>query len=196
MMNSRDKILNTVAANQPPLVGLPDIEFLKAQNVYSVESFINTLTKIGGTIIPVEGIGDVHSFISQKFRSGERVVTTLPALQDSAEFINVGANAPHTLHNIDHVIIETNCGVAENGAVWVTESMMGERVLPFICQHLYVILNALDIVSTMHDAYEKIGADDYGFGSFIAGPSKTADIEQSLVIGAHGPRSMSVFLIG
>jgi len=72
---------------------------------------------------------------------------------------------------------------------------MGQRVLPFITQHLAVIVNAKNIVATMHDAYSSIGVTTQGFGAFIAGPSKTADIEQSLVIGAHGPRSMSLFLL-
>jgi len=58
-----------------------------------------------------------------------------------------------------------------------------------------VIINADAIVPTMHHAYERTSATNYGFGTFIAGPSKTADIEQSLVIGAHGPRSMTVFVI-
>jgi len=47
----------------------------------------------------------------------------------------------------------------------------------------------------MHHAYDRIGDADYGFGLFLAGPSKTADIEQSLVLGAHGSRSMTVFLV-
>jgi len=72
---------------------------------------------------------------------------------------------------------------------------MGQRALPFITQHLAVIVNARNIVATMHDAYSSIGITNQGFGAFIAGPSKTADIEQSLVIGAHGPRSMSLFLV-
>jgi L-lactate dehydrogenase complex protein LldG len=70
-----------------------------------------------------------------------------------------------------------------------------QRVLPFICQHLAVLLQKKDLVSSMHEAYDVIGNADYGFGVFIAGPSKTADIEQSLVLGAHGPKSMTVFLI-
>jgi L-lactate dehydrogenase complex protein LldG len=47
----------------------------------------------------------------------------------------------------------------------------------------------------MHDAYAQIGENEYGFGAFIGGPSKTADIEQALVMGAHGPITMTVFII-
>ena len=85
--------------------------------------------------------------------------------------------------------------VAENGAVWVTEQEYLVRVLPFICNHLAVIIDKNNIVNTMHQAYNFIGKMDYGFGVFIAGPSKTADIEQSLVLGAHGPKTMTVFVL-
>ncbi|MDB5022907.1 MAG: lactate utilization protein [Mucilaginibacter sp.] len=71
---------------------------------------------------------------------------------------------------------------------------MGQRALPF-SQHLAVIIEADAIAASMHEAYKRINQANYGFGSFIAGPSKTADIEQSLVIGAHGPKSMTVFIL-
>ena len=86
-------------------------------------------------------------------------------------------------------------GVAENGSLWITEDLVKERVLPFICQHLVAIVSKRNIVASMHDAYDIIADRDYGFGTFIAGPSKTADIEQSLVLGAHGPRTMTVIMI-
>jgi L-lactate dehydrogenase complex protein LldG len=72
---------------------------------------------------------------------------------------------------------------------------MNVRVLPFISQHLAVVISKDNLVPTMSQAYAKIGSAEYGYGAFIAGPSKTADIEQSLVIGAHGPRSLSVFIL-
>ncbi len=72
---------------------------------------------------------------------------------------------------------------------------MGQRIIPYICQHLAVIISADAIVPALHEAYEIIGEGDYGFGGFIGGPSKTADIEQALVLGAHGPLAMTVFVI-
>ena len=47
----------------------------------------------------------------------------------------------------------------------------------------------------LHDAYARIDAAAHAFGWFLAGPSKTADIEQALVIGAHGPCAATVVLV-
>jgi len=85
--------------------------------------------------------------------------------------------------------------VAENASVWVDEGDMVNRLLPFICQHLVLVINAENFVANMHQAYQRIDTLKSGYGTFIAGPSKTADIEQSLVIGAHGPRSLKLFVI-
>ena len=101
----------------------------------------------------------------------------------------------HSLQDVDVAIIQARLGVAENGAVWVSEEDTKIRVLPYIPEQLVAILNVTDIVPTMHHAYEKIGAEEYSFSTFIAGPSKTADIEQSLVLGAHGPKSMTILLV-
>ncbi|MGZ3757875.1 MAG: LutC/YkgG family protein, partial [Mucilaginibacter sp.] len=112
-----------------------------------------------------------------------------------AEIINDQSVLPHSFQDVELGIIRAHLGVAENGAVWIKEDLVNHRVLPFICQHLAIVLNRQSIVSTMHEAYEQIGVEDYGYGTFIAGPSKTADIEQSLVLGAHGSRTMTVFLM-
>lgn len=195
-MSSREEILNAVAKNQPANVPLPEIEFLESECIYLAEMFINVLTAIGGNVVPVENMMEIQSYIHQKFSNSSRTVTTIPSLKPVAELIMKYSTPAHALSNIDYAIIYAHWAVAENGAVWVTEKGIGHnRVLPFICQHLAVVVNARDIVSNMHAAYELINSDDYGYGTFIAGPSKTADIEQSLVLGAHGPKSMTVFLM-
>jgi L-lactate dehydrogenase complex protein LldG len=97
-----------------------------------------------------------------------------------------------SLAEIEVLEIDGEFGVAENGAIWLTEEAMPHRVAPFICQHL--VINVKKIVPHMHAAYEELGKVKSGFGLFLAGPSKTADIEQSLVIGAHGARSLTVVI--
>lgn len=108
---------------------------------------------------------------------------------------------PHDLEDLDVAILPGEFSVAENGAVWVAAASFPHRVLPFITQHLVMVVPGGEIVHNMHEAYERLHAGGSpftkpGFGAFIAGPSKTADIEQSLVIGAHGPRSHAVVMLG
>lgn len=97
-----------------------------------------------------------------------------------------------SLAEVEVLEIDGAFGVAENGAIWLTEESLPHRVAPFICQHL--VINVSEIVPNMHMAYERLGHVKSGFGLFLAGPSKTADIEQSLVIGAHGARSLTVII--
>jgi L-lactate dehydrogenase complex protein LldG len=102
---------------------------------------------------------------------------------------------PHALEDLGLALLDGQFGVAENGAIWMEDSNLGLRALPFITEHLVIVLDRKNLVETMHQGYEKIGNATSGFGLFIAGPSKTADIEQSLVIGAHGAKSLRVVLV-
>jgi len=195
-MSSRDKILAAVKQNQPELQVLPDITFLKGDTEGVQEKYITTLTTIGGKVLKVKNFDEIKAFVTQSYGADKRVVSTLTELSEIAELNQGEVTDPHTLEDIELSVIRAHFGVAENGSIWVTEDLMGQRVLPFICQHLAVVIDAENIVPTMHEAYQRIGSEKTGFGTFIAGPSKTADIEQSLVLGAHGPRSMTVFILG
>ena len=99
------------------------------------------------------------------------------------------------LAQLELAVVAGSLAVAENGAIWVSEASLPTRVLPFICEHLVLVVYLSQLVGTMHEAYERLQVDEAGYGVFIAGPSRTADIEQSLVIGAHGPKRTHVFLV-
>lgn len=193
-MSSRDSILAAVLKNQPPLSALPDISIFKVHEADLKGKYMDMFNEIGGFAYAVQDFDELKSKIKSAFDTSKRVISTLPALSDIAELCSSSVD-PHTYEDVELAIIEARLAVAENGAVWLTEEVMGQRIIPYISQHLVVIVRESDIVSTMHDAYARIASEDYGFGGFIGGPSKTADIEQALVLGAHGPLSMTVYII-
>lgn len=100
------------------------------------------------------------------------------------------------LDGIDAAVVGGVLGVAENGAVWLPQRAR-HKALYFAVESLVILLPRDAVVATMQDAVEDPRFDrDFGFGCFMSGPSKTADIEQALVIGAHGPMSVTVVLTG
>lgn len=193
-MSSRESILAAVKQNQPPLSPLPDISMFKVTDVDIAAKYAETFTSIGGQVFRITQLDAIKQVIPEHFDTNKRIVTTLHELGEFAELISAEA-VPFSYEDVELAIIKARFAVAENGAVWLTEDVMGQRIIPYICQHLAVVVTESSLVSTMHDAYAEIAAEDYGFGGFIGGPSKTADIEQALVLGAHGPLSMTVFLI-
>ena len=193
-MTTREKILEAVLKNQPAPSELPDTSIFRGDNNDLVQKYMNIFKTIGGSSFLVDDIAAVKILIAENFDTSKRIVTTLPELGDSFELISNTVD-PHSYNDIELALIKAHFSVAENGAVWLTEEVMGQRIIPYICQHLAVIVLAENIVPTLHEAYEKIGEGNYGFGGFIGGPSKTADIEQALVLGAHGPLSMTVFIV-
>ena len=195
-MSSREKILGAISINKPSLIELPviDIKRTSSLSVDWVDEFIKTLESIGGKVIQLSSIDLIKLEIQQAKLRGEYIVNTLPLLGEVNNEINPTMEAS-LLESIDRAYIEGSVGVAENGSVWLYEHQIKNRLLPFICQHLVICLNINKIVPNMHEAYQQVDVAKEGYGVFLAGPSKTADIEQSLVIGAHGARSLLVYLI-
>lgn len=186
-MTSREKILVSIASNKPSLVTLPNVPIFEGDG--SIERFKTVLESIGGRVIEVASKADCQAAIDTYYSDLKNVASDIVKA-------SVGVNLDTTkeiLEQVDLAVIQGEIGVAENGTIWVSESNMLNRALPFITQHLVLVLDKKNIVANMQQAYDKLeGVGSYGV--FIAGPSKTADIEQSLVIGAHGARSMMVLI--
>ena len=194
--SSREKILQAISAAKPSQDLAEEMQvFSSTRPSGFVNDFISTVQSIGGQLIRVKNMDLPRQDLIKSGEAGKRVENRVPGLADINSSVEESKDAV-VMADIEKVFVKTTMGVAENGAIWLSEADMGSRLLPFICQHLVVLLEEKDILSTMHDAYEKISGISSGYHVFIAGPSKTADIEQSLVIGAHGPRSLLIYLIG
>lgn len=194
-MSSKADILNKIKQNQPALVtDLPDLNLLSSENPDVLTTYKTVLKNIGGDPVEVSNYAEIITYIKANYNLQRRLITTLPELNEIAS-LDWTNDDPHSLQDVELNVIKAHFGVAENSALWVTDDVLGQRVSPFIAQYLAIIVHKKDIIATMHQAYDRIGNQEYGFGTFIAGPSKTADIEQSLVLGAHGARGLIVFLL-
>ena len=192
--SSRDAMLKRIQQSQPPFVEAPSIPAFAPYFDDVLQKYVDVLIGIGGRVYIVNSYDEIINQVEDDFAGVKRIVSFEETFAAVADILEQDSD-PHSYEDVDVCIMSSPLAVAENSAVWVSDKEMPERVLPFIAQSLVVVINKDSIVPTMHDAYDIIADKDYGFATFIAGPSKTADIEQSLVLGAHGPKTMTVFVV-
>ncbi len=191
-MDSKSAILKAISNNKPSLKQLPVIPAFEEHSA-TIDLFKATAQNSGSQVIELPSVLDLEPELSTLFPSASRIASTIAEITGNVD-LSMLDNASE-LDGVDVAIVKGTFAVAENGAIWVTESNMLHRVLPFITQHLILVVEKKQIYTNMHQAYQRINLRDIGFGVFIAGPSKTADIEQSLVIGAQGARSLIIGIV-
>jgi L-lactate dehydrogenase complex protein LldG len=194
-MSSRDTILRALRAAAIPAEAKP----AHPKGVVfedPVEKFAEVLATVGGAFVRVATAQEADARLRalEVYRAARQIASFVPGV--GASTINCSqAERPHDLKNLDFVILPGEFGVAENASIWVPGSVLGRHRAAFvIAQHMALVVSAGEIVNNMQEAYTRVNLGC--FGLFISGPSKTADIEQALVIGAHGARSCTVFVIG
>ncbi len=192
-MNSRTKILEAVARHRPPPRPHPGLPSFPAPGDDLAARFREAATGVNATCLT--GSRDTLGDVVRARYPGARVIAALePDLLPGTQVIDA-TTAPAELATIDLLVCRGTLGVAESGAVWVRAEPGGHRAALFLAEHLLLLLPADRLVWNLHQAYDCLDVAAEDFGVFVAGPSKTADIAQALVIGAHGPRSVTVYLI-
>ena len=205
-MSSKEEILRKYRSNVREKFDMPDLSDIKAV-VYPdpLAQFISMTKSVGGNAIEVEAGRDVNDIIREMFPDAKEIASNLPEITIATRNPDTVSEAAD-LNGTDVGVVRGCFGVAENGCVWIPQQMK-EKAVCFISENLVILLPKSQIVNNMHEAYRRLSGhaegteddtklfDAYGYGTFISGPSKTADIAQVLVMGAQAARSATILLV-
>jgi len=205
--NSRNEILNKIAAVRSERAAAIDIQSTDTSEIYkpilpdSVTCFINELEAINGKCFLCENETDTfqklkHFLQAQNIKSifcRDSRITNQLATYD----ISFSEN-PVDFEQIEAGITTCEFLVARTGSVIVSSaSESGRQMNVFPPIHI-VIANTNQLTDYLTNALiaiqKKYGNELPSTISTITGPSRTADIEKTLVLGAHGPKEFIVFL--
>jgi L-lactate dehydrogenase complex protein LldG len=191
-VSARDEILGALRAAKPAEAALPDVNAFAGVRYPDIrDRFAKSVIEVGGRCVFVAGTLQQELMRIPEYAAARKVASLVP------EIGNVDLTAvrdPHELHDVDFCVLPAELGVAENGACWITDHGRANRAVCFLAQHIAIVVSAATLVHNLHQAYARLELPRRGFAMFLSGPSKTADIEQALVIGAHGPRSCTVLV--
>lgn len=193
-MSSRNAILSRLRLHARP----SDLPAIGPGIRYDdpVRQFCETLAAVSGKCEVVPDRAAAHALLCgiDAYARGTKRASLVPGVGET-NFDLAAVSDPHALNDVDFAVMPGQLAVAENGAVWVNDVAIPHRVLYFLPQHLALVVPHANVVHNLHEAYARVTVGNSPFGSWISGPSKTADIEQALVIGAHGARSLTVLLV-
>jgi L-lactate dehydrogenase complex protein LldG len=195
-MSNKDDILKKYRENVLVKFDMPDLSDIKGITYPDpLVQFIKMTESVGGHVIEVKDGQDINQLIRDLYPDAKEFASNLPQITIATRNPDTVGRA-RDLNGTDVGIIRGQFGVAENACVWIPQTMK-EKAVCFISENLVILLPKSQIVNNMHEAYRRIEFDkEYdGYGTFISGPSKTADIAQVLVMGAQAARSATVLLL-
>jgi len=191
---SREQILSSIRANIPPKrVKHPPIPVFNKLEVDLKSSFQRHLEEAGGAAHEIGSRPEAEAKLASLHSQAQVICSAVPEIPGTRRAETI--LDPHELADVDVGVVRAQFGVAESGAVWLTQEDLIVNSLGFLSQHLVVLLDPVEIVADMHAAYARVRLDQTAYGCFMMGPSATGDIEATMVRGAQGPRSLDVFFL-
>ncbi len=192
--SNRETILNAIRSNLPKVpVEHPGIRTFQRPAGDLKAMFEQRLKEAGGAAHDLGSVPEAESKIILLHPDATVICSVVPEIAGTRRAENV--RDPHEVADVDVGVVRAQFGVAESGAVWVTQEDLVVDALGFLSQHLIVLLDPKQIVSDMHAAYRRVRLHETAFGCFMMGPSATADVEATLVHGAQGARSLNLFFL-
>ena len=193
-MSKKEDILSKYRKNVKQKFDMPRLDDIKGiKYPDTLKQFISMTETVGGKVVELKSGEDINEVIRGLYPDAKEIASNLPEITIATRNPDT-IGSPQALNGTDVGVVKGVFGVADNACVWIPLTMV-EKAVCFISENLVILLDKKEVVDNMHEAYKRISFNDYGYGSFISGPSKTADIAQVLVMGAQAARSATVILI-
>jgi len=172
---SRSEIFTRLRAALPESMPLPELPPTGPWQTFDdpFARFCEVLETVGGICHRVPNLAAANEGLKQiaEWQDAKVRVSVVPGVGDSTVNID-DIDDPHELENVDFAVLSGHFGVAENGAIWVTDDTVKHRVMYFLPQRLAMVIPAKEIVHNMHEAYGRIEIGSHTFAAFVSGPSK------------------------
>ena len=193
-MIRKEEILSRIRAGVKERYDMPALDDIRGITYPDpLKQFVEMSEAVGGKVVELAPGEDLNALVRRLFPDAREIASNLPEVTIATRNPDTAGSA-QALDGTDVGIIRGEFGVAENGCIWVPQTMK-EKAVCFISEHLVILLPMNRIVNNMHEAYRQVSFNSYGHGTFISGPSKTADIAQVLVMGAQASRSVTIVLL-
>ena len=191
---SKAGIIENLKRNTKVVYPKPDLTFTHEGFENKLQEFLDICNNSGGRSETLHEGESIDEAIKRLFPDAKSIACNVEGLT-CGTFDADQVATPGELNGTDLVVCQGLFGVCENGAVYF-EQTYKQRAIYFIAEAMILIVPKEQLVDTMHEAMERIPVDyPAEFRGFIAGPSKTADIEQALVKGAHGPKECIMLVV-
>lgn len=189
----KEELFDKLRRNTREQFDMPDLTINAIKYPDTVKQFIEMSQTVGGKVKCIKKEDDVNKVIRELYPDAKVFASNVPGIEADLNPDTVAE--AKDLNGTDVGILQGELGVAENGCIWVPQTMK-EKAVCFISEELVILLDKKNIVNNMHEGYKRIRVPELGYGCWISGPSKTADIEQALVMGAQAARGVTILLIG
>lgn len=180
----------------------PTAHIRPALKLELIAQFVTELRESGASVEQIEQRAELPSSLeafASKHGLSRRCVATRHPLLESCDWSSEWDVAYRPATGDDQLSITVPFGaVAETGTLAFVSGPASPTTLNFLPDNHLVVLREDDVSPNLEDVFARLRTELAGMPrtvNLISGPSKTADVEQTLVIGAHGPRRLHVILI-